>query len=140
MVTSLYHTEEKQLYLHFKPRALTSIGDKQVILNTILSTWTNMIQRLEMSSNLNRNIAIVTKYIMAIANKMWSGNYWLLQTGTSELTINRKVNISTKTSTRFDKTERCYMIPRIQNIRLIWGPYFANQVVYKILVLQKFQA
>ena len=27
------------------------------------------------------------------------------------------------------------MIPRIQNIGLIWGPYFANQVVYKIFVL-----
>ena len=52
-----------------------------------------MIQRLEMSSNLNRNIAIVTKYVMAVANKIWSGDYRLLQTGTSELTINRKVNI-----------------------------------------------
>ena len=71
MVTSFYHTEEKQLYLDFKPRALTSIEDKQVILNTILSTWTNMIQRLEMSSNLNRNIAIVTKYIMATVMFEW---------------------------------------------------------------------
>ena len=123
MVTSFYHTEEKQLYLDFKPRALTSIGDKQVILNTILSTWTNMIQRLEMSSNLNRNIAIVTKYIMAIANKMWSGNYWLLQTGTSKLTINRKVNIYTKISTRFDKTERCnitYFIQSEMGKILLW--------------------
>ena len=31
-----------------------------------------------MSSNLNRNIAIVTKYIMAIANRKCDGDCWLL--------------------------------------------------------------
>ena len=123
MVTSFYHTEEKQLYLDFKPRALTSIGDKQVILNTILSTWTNMIQRLEMSSNLNRNIAIVTKYIMAITNRLRGRDFWLLQTGTSELTINHQVNIQTNISTRFDKTERCnitYFIQSEMDKILLW--------------------
>ena len=65
MVTSFYHTEEKQLYLDFKPRALTSMGIKQVILYHIkhmnkhdTKTWIDW-----MSSNLNGNIAIVTKLL-----------------------------------------------------------------------------